>query len=55
MVFDRDRDPSDELEDYGDELTSDYREEGEEGEERVRALKTSRTKCPTRSKRPQRG
>jgi len=30
MVFDRDRDPSDELEDYGDELTSDYREEGEE-------------------------
>ena len=47
MVFDRDRDTGDELEDYGDELASDYREEGEEEAEAG--------ECPTRLRRALRG
>ncbi len=31
MAFDDENEPGDELEDFGDELSSDYKEEAEEG------------------------
>ena len=56
MAFDREKEPGDELEDYGDELSSDYREEeeatGEEGEELEEEISYKREKGAVEEKLP---